>query len=76
MKTFALVLMIGLFAAGCESRHQRPGTCPHRQAPEKAAEQQPVEKNLKKDTGSGQADDVEESDVSGYGNDPGEETQE
>lgn len=75
MKKFVMLLVAGLFVLGCGSGHKGSGTCPHKKAADKPAENQPADKNLR-GTDSKTSVDTEEPEVTGYGQDPGEETQE
>ncbi|PKN23793.1 MAG: hypothetical protein CVU65_13590 [Deltaproteobacteria bacterium HGW-Deltaproteobacteria-22] len=80
MKKFALMLIVGLFALGCGSHARKDGgTCPH-----KAKHRNLQEQSDMKDKPAGQDKNAEDFDaddgttpaVSGYGSDPGEDTQE
>jgi len=74
MKKLAMILISGMFVLGCGSGHKRPGTCPHKKAGGKAAEQRPADKNATESKDF--SEDAPEPTVTGYGHDPGEETQE
>ncbi len=76
MKKFAMILISGLFVLGCGSGHKRPGTCPHKKAGAKAAEQKPADKNATESMDFSEDTDSRDPAVTGYGHDPGEETQE
>lgn len=74
MKKLVLLLIVGLFALGCAPRQK--GTCPHRKdgagvehdhgAPPPPPATMPADS----------AEDAPEPAATGYGEDPGEETQE
>jgi hypothetical protein len=80
MKKFALMLIVGLFVLGCGGHARKDGgTCPHKAKHKNLQEQpaggeQPADDN--KNTESFDAEDATTPAVSGYGSDPGEDTQE
>ncbi len=74
MKKTLLSIVVGLFALGCSAGHDKPGTCPHRKAEqqEPTAQPAPDADETKNET----KEDAPQPASTGFGEDPGEETQE
>lgn len=73
MKKFVLLLVAGIFIFGCSPA--KKGTCPHHEAGPEANGAQPPPPATRSVTEEG-AEDAPEPASTGYGEDPGEETQE
>jgi len=74
MKKSSLFIVACLFALGCSAGHDKPGTCPHRKDPQAAPADQPAPDADQ--TKNESREEAPQPASTGYGEDPGEETQE